>query len=346
MARMLDSRARKFGVAAGVAALALVVTACSSSGTSAKSSAGPTSAAGSATGGSGKVVDVTVSLPAITGDAIPVAIANAQNIWQKYGLDVKVVSVTTTVQFTSLATGDADIAIGSAGGLSAAAKGAPVRVIGTLGPAYTAFVTKSSITKPADLKGKKLGASAPGSTFQAAQNIYLSQHGLQSNQFTTVFFAGSFASAVSAMDHGQLDGLIAAPPFLYQLQANTSLHQLARIDQTNVGVITANVLTVNTNWAKQNAYAIGQFVKAWRAAIAALSTPAGRTTAIQALATGSKLSTADATDWFDKQLPELAVSPISDGDLALLREAYGPTAPEVKTAPASTLIDNSYISGA
>ena len=71
---------------------------------------------------------------------------------------------------------------------------------------------------PADLKGKKIGVTAPGSSTSMMVNFFLAKHGLKPSDVAFIG-VGAGAGAVTALRSGQIDAICNLDPVLSVLQA-------------------------------------------------------------------------------------------------------------------------------
>lgn len=326
---------RRRGAAVALATVAAVALAACSSSSSSNSSGGATDS---------KLIPMKIVLASFAGDTFPLYIAQSQGLFTKYGLDVSVTTAQTTVQYTELATGGADFAWGSSNVIETAAKtNGAVKVVGTLGVNATELLVTSDIHSPADLKGKKVGASAPGSVGDVGVQAYLGLSGLKAGRdYTMEYFSGQFAAANTALAQQQIQALYDEPPYLFQtMAANPTLHSIGRIDQSKIGATTGDVFAVNTAWAKANPDAITDFAKAWRAAIAlSLSNKA---LAVQAIEKGDKVSAAMASQWYQLQAKNNVFGPFTQDDFNVDVQQLDATYSGLdQTANYASIVDNSY----
>jgi ABC-type nitrate/sulfonate/bicarbonate transport system substrate-binding protein len=331
------SRARRFvRLLIPVAAISLAAVACSSggSGSSGDSADSP------------GLTTINLSNTAIVGDEVPLVYANATNLWKRFGLKVNMINVTSSAQFSGLGAGQADIALGGAASIEAAQKGAPEAIIGSIGHVRMDFLVQGNIHSVNDLRGATLGASSPGSLLGAGQQLYLKEHGLNfPGDYKIVYTSGSFAANITALINNKTAGSFAAHPFIDTAEkGNPSLHALDRIDKTNLGILTANVATVNTQWAASHKDAVVNFFKAWQAASDEVKTHQSQTAGY--LADAAKVSLPIAQAWLKDQAALDGFAPFSQADFATTVRALSISAPTVSTADFSNIVDNTFANAA
>jgi len=83
-------------------------------------------------------------------------------------------------------------------------------------------VTMADYKTPADLKGKKIGVSAPGSSTNMMANFFLAQHGLKASDVSFIG-VGVGAGAITALRTGQIDAISNVDPVISTLTQDGSL---------------------------------------------------------------------------------------------------------------------------
>ena len=111
-----------------------------------------------------KLEPLIVSYSSFTGNRAPFWIAKEIGLYEKYGLDVKLVNIAAgSVSLTALLAGDVHLTTdSSAGVVSAGARGAPVVTVSTNGALPYQLVALPTIRSPGELRGKIVGSSRIG----------------------------------------------------------------------------------------------------------------------------------------------------------------------------------------
>src|SRR5215475_11247257 len=111
-----------------------------------------------------KLDSLIVAYSSITGNRAPFWIAKELGLYEKYGLDVKLVNIAAgSVSLTALLAGDVHLTTdSSAGVVSAGARGAPVVTVSTNGALPYQLVAVPTIKSPGELRGKIVGSSRIG----------------------------------------------------------------------------------------------------------------------------------------------------------------------------------------
>src|SRR5262245_48479882 len=106
-----------------------------------------------------KLEPLTVSYSSLTGNRAPFWIAKEIGLYEKHGLDVKLVNIAAgSVSLTALLAGDVQLTTdSSAGVVSAGARGAPVVTVSTNGALPYQLVALPTIRSPGELRGNSLG---------------------------------------------------------------------------------------------------------------------------------------------------------------------------------------------
>lgn len=86
--------------------------------------------------------------------------------------------------------------------------------------------TLAGYKSPADLKGKKIGVTAPGSSTNMLVSFFLAQHGLKDSDVSIIGVGGG-AGAVSALRAGQIDALSNLDPVISLLDGTGDIFTIA-----------------------------------------------------------------------------------------------------------------------
>ena len=107
---------------------------------------------------------LVVSYSSFTGNRAPLWIAKDLGLYEKYGLDVKLVSIAAgSVSLTALLAGNVHLTTDSSSGVvGAVARGAPIVTVSTNGTLPYQLIAVPSIKSTAELKGKIVGSSRIG----------------------------------------------------------------------------------------------------------------------------------------------------------------------------------------
>lgn len=151
---------------------------------------------------------------------LPLTVAEQLGYFKAEGLDVTVVDFAGGAKaLQAVVGGSADVVSGAfEHTLNMQLKGQPMRafVLQGLAPQIVLGVnpkTMPNYRSPADLKGKKIGVTAPGSSTNIVANFVLAKAGLKPADFS-VIGVGAGNGAVAAMRAGQIDAISNLDPVI------------------------------------------------------------------------------------------------------------------------------------
>ena len=155
---------------------------------------------------------------------LPLTIAERKGVFKEQGRDVEIYDFAGGAKsLQALVGGSVDVVTGAyEHTIRMQAKGQDIRAVLELGrfPGIAVGIRKdkaASYKSPADLKGMKIGVTAPGSSTNMMVNFLLAQAGL-TPQDASFIGVGSAASAVAAIKKGELDAISHLEPVLSMLE--------------------------------------------------------------------------------------------------------------------------------
>ena len=164
---------------------------------------------------------------------LPLIIAQQRKYFAEEGLEVEIAAFAGgSKALQSLMGGSSDVASGAySNTLTMAAKGQKLKnfVVQVRYPALTIAVSRRNADRyqsPKDLKGMKIGVSAPGSSTHMVVNHLLSKGGLTSND-VSIIGVGTSAAAVAAIEQGEIDAIINSDPVMTKLEADNAVKVIA-----------------------------------------------------------------------------------------------------------------------
>lgn len=165
---------------------------------------------------------LTVSYASVSGTRAPLWIAKELGLFEKYGLDVGLIYIASaTTSLNALLGGSVQvIAASGSSAVGAAARGAPVVIIASLGPIAYKLIARPSITSIRELKGKVIGSSRLGAGSDYALQRLLPKLGLQPGKDIHVIPTGLSESdrRLLIMLQGKIDATIGTADNLLQLE--------------------------------------------------------------------------------------------------------------------------------
>lgn len=151
----------------------------------------------------------------VNGDDLPTWIAKEAGIFARNGLDVDLQLVSSSsAAMASVISGNAEVAqTGGSDAVSAAVGGADVVVVSVTSPVYSyLFEVPAAIRTPADLKGKRVGVSSPGSSADVGTRVALRKVGLDPDTDVAILSVGDVPTRTAAMISGAIQGTVVNPP--------------------------------------------------------------------------------------------------------------------------------------
>lgn len=144
---------------------------------------------------------------------LPTVIAEKKGFYSKYGLASEHIRISLAVAMNALGTGDLDYAITMAQGISAAIRGAPVKLLMMTQDKLVFFLmAKPGIQKVADLRSKTIGISYFGSTTHLVADVILRQNGLVPGKDVHLIPSGDDYGRLASLDTGRVEAVIGGPP--------------------------------------------------------------------------------------------------------------------------------------
>ncbi len=235
-----------------------------------------------------EVSEVHVAVAGLGFPYLPFIIAQQRGYFKAQGLTVDMSVFSGGSQaLQALLGGSADVAAGGySSTIQMAVKGQPLVTFAVQAncAGWVFGVTKAahdSIKSFSDLKGKRIGVSAPGSGFHMGVNFLLNKVGIKPDE-VSIIGVGVSATAVSAARGGMIDALMTNDPSATMLQDSGDLFPLAEMRNTE-----GNQKAFGGNYAEASLFATKKFVDA-------------NPNTVQALTNAM----VDAEQWLAKATPE------------------------------------------
>ncbi len=164
---------------------------------------------------------------------LPLTVAEQLGYFKAEGLEANIVDFAGGSQtLRAVVGGSADVASGAfEHTVNMQAKGQRLRAFVLQGRAPQIVLgvnpkTFANYKVPADLKGKKIGVTAPGSSTNVMLNFFLAKHGLKPSD-VSIIGVGASQGAVAAMRSGQIDAISNLDPVITLLQRSGDLKILS-----------------------------------------------------------------------------------------------------------------------
>jgi ABC-type nitrate/sulfonate/bicarbonate transport system substrate-binding protein len=170
-----------------------------------------------------KLDSFTISFASVSGTRAPLWIANDLKLFEKYGLDGNLIYIASGVtSVNALLGGSVDIiAASGSSAVAAAARGAPLVIIASLGHIAYKLIAHPSITSIQGLKGKIIGSSRIGAGSDFALQRLLPKLGLIPGKDVTLLPTGISESdrRLLLLMQGKIDATLGTEDNLLQLAA-------------------------------------------------------------------------------------------------------------------------------
>lgn len=169
-----------------------------------------------------KLEPLTVSYASVSGTRGPLWIAKELGIFEKYGLNVDLLYIASGVTSVNALLGGSVQVIAASGSsaVGAAARGAPVVIIASLGAIGYKLIARPSITSIQELRGKVIGSSRIGAGSDYALQRLLPKLGLQPGKDVHLIPTGLSESdrRLLIMLQGRIDATIGTVDNILQLE--------------------------------------------------------------------------------------------------------------------------------
>jgi len=184
-----------------------------------------------------QLTPIKISYATTSGIRLPLWIAEEARLYEKYGLDAKLINIPSgNTAISALVSGEVDIVSGSgSASIVAAGRGLPVVIIGSFGSTTYKLVANPGVT---DLRGKVVGASRIGSTTDFALRRALSKLGLTPDKDVKILATGigEADKRIMLMLQGRMDGTIGSPESILaaETQAKVKIEILADLEEMKI----------------------------------------------------------------------------------------------------------------
>ncbi len=192
---------------------------------------------------------------------MPIIIAKQLGYFRDEGLDVTIAAFSGgSKALEAMLGGSTDMTAGAySNTLTMAAKGQKLVTIAAqvVCPGWVFGVSRKNFDKvksPADLKGMRVGVSAPGSSTHMVVNYILHKAGLKADD-VSIIGVGQAAGAVAAVRAGQIDALIVNDPVATMLVDGGDLMPLAEMRTAD-----GNKQVFGADYPESSVYATKSFV--------------------------------------------------------------------------------------
>jgi ABC-type nitrate/sulfonate/bicarbonate transport system substrate-binding protein len=299
----------------------------------------------SAAPGNAQLVPIRISYATTSGIRSPLWIAEDARLFEKYGLDAKLINIPSgNTAISALVSGEVDVVSGSgSASIVAAGRGLPVIIVGSFGSTTYKLVANPGVT---DLRGKIVGTSRIGSTTDFALRRTLSMLGLTPDKDVKILATGigEADKRIMLMLQGRMDGTIGSPESIFaaETQTKVKIEILADLEEMKI-YNTVGDISTRTDVLKNRRDLLRSFFMACSEAIALGKK--NKATAQRVLAKHMKITDRKRLDIvYEASLGRMPSKPYPREEAVQLElESVAFTDPLFKTKRVSEFMDNSII---
>jgi NitT/TauT family transport system substrate-binding protein len=213
---------------------------------------------------SGPATRITVSSATGSPNDQPVWVAQETGIFQSNGLSIDLQYLAAAQGITALLGNQVQIShTGGAETVGALAGGADLVIVANVVPVLPyQFYAGPSIQTPADLKGKKIGITTAGASYDTALRIVLPKLGLDPDRDVTLIPTGSIPNVTAALFNGAIDGapLVVSPAAFRTVQGG-NFHEIFDF-APNAGPYAGDLVVVKRDYLNQNRDVVQRYIDA------------------------------------------------------------------------------------
>ena len=280
----------------------------------------------------------------LSGELLPLWIAQDRRIFKKYGLDTEVITIQGgPLAVQTLLSGSVQF---HAGGTSSTVD-AKIRGADTVSLAvfidslpYT-LVATTAIKSPSQLKGKKFAVSRLGAVSDLSLRIALRNMGINPEKEAVILGIGDQTSRFSALRSGAVDATVISPPLTVTAR-KLGFNQISSFQ--DAGITWAyNSIDTTVDFAQKNRPTVLNFLRAFVEAIAYIHK--NKEESVATMRTWMRLDDREALDeTYDYLLKILPKKPYaSDKGMQAVLDAVAIRDPIVKKFKPQDFIDMSYL---
>ncbi len=160
----------------------------------------------------GRAEKIRTAIPQATLNYLSVYVAEQKGFFREEGLENETVVISGPRATAALLSGDVDYSVAGGSGMRAAVKGAPVKAIMFQTEKVTWYlVADPSVTRPSDLKGKKVAVGSIGDTQDRLTTMFVERAGLSPRDITRITMGPSTAARILAIKTGSVQGATMDP---------------------------------------------------------------------------------------------------------------------------------------
>jgi ABC-type nitrate/sulfonate/bicarbonate transport system substrate-binding protein len=268
---------------------------------------------------------------------VPLDVGVSQGIFHKQGIDVEIYNFGGAARQTQAMTaGSVDIGLGSSTAMAQIVKGAPMTAVGVIANTVANIGILVTVDSPiktlADLKGKKIGITTPGSLTDWMLRELNHSQGWGSDGAQAVAIGSSRAGNIAALKTASIDALIDDYSTVFDQRGAKEMRLLAKASTFSRDFVREVIFATNAA-IKERPDVVRRFVRGWLESIAFVKSHRAESSII-----GGKVQSISPEDY--GKMYDAAISMFSDTGrfdpekLEVLRRSFVelnilPTAPDM-----------------
>ncbi|HWO42287.1 MAG TPA: ABC transporter substrate-binding protein [Candidatus Eisenbacteria bacterium] len=170
---------------------------------------------------------VRLAVPTLDIITLPIKMAQAKGFYQKEGLDPEIILIAGALGVKALLGHSVEFSTASGSVMAAAVRGVPVKLVLVIASKPTFdLVSEPKIRSFQQLKGKQVGISTRGGTFDHVTRLILEKNGLDPDKDVAILALGRQDDLHLALKAGRISAAIYSPPRNLMLYRD-GFHKLA-----------------------------------------------------------------------------------------------------------------------
>ena len=170
---------------------------------------------------------IRLAIPTVDIVTLPLKMAHTKGFYQKEGLEVEIILIAGALGVRAVLGNSVEFSTASGSILAAAARGVPVKLVSviTSRPTFD-LISEPKVQNFQQLKGKLVGISTRGGTFEHITRLILEKNSLHPDKDVTILALGRQDDIHLALKAGRISAAIFSPPRSLMLYRD-GFHKLA-----------------------------------------------------------------------------------------------------------------------
>lgn len=205
--------------------------------------------------------EIRIGIADHTVSQVALYVARDKGYYAGEGLVVQPVLMSGAVANLALIGGNVEFTTVPTGGLTAALRGAPLRILSTTfsRPVWLLF-SRPDITDIKTLKGKRIGTGGFGSATDILLRELLIKHSLQAGRDVVLVNLGSTSARLNALISGAVDAAVLPIPFNFSAQ-EAGFRELLSFSNQGLTLLTGSIVA-RTKTLETESVLVDKFIKA------------------------------------------------------------------------------------